>query len=59
MGNTNRTQRFVLRPKINLCMLALRNSEDHDFIVCFHICHDDIEQYDLTEKCVSDADQTG
>jgi hypothetical protein len=49
----------VLRPKINLCMLALRNSEDHDFIVCFHICHDDIEQYDLTEKCVSDADQTG
>lgn len=60
MGNTNRCVRFVLCPKINLYMLALRNSENHDFTVEFYICHDDIEQYDLIEKkCVYDADQTG
>jgi hypothetical protein len=41
-------------------MLALRNSENHDFAVYFYTCHDDIEQYDLIEKkCIYDADQTG
>lgn len=59
-GNTNRCLRFVLCPEIKLYMLALRNSEDHNFIACFHISDNDIEQLDLSEeKCAYDADQAG
>lgn len=58
-GNTNRSLRFVLCPKIKLYMLVYREREESSFFnMAFYTSDDDIEQNDLIkEKCVCDADQ--